>query len=324
MRKTLLWTAVTAAVSIGSVFANLAATPFPDIKTFSLIYEARVERFPGGAKNVKVWVPLAPTRDGQKIISRKITPEPAKVTKDPVHGNEIAYYEFPVDPGPFDVKVEYQVEMNRDEFEKSRAADFAGNAGFYMKPTTLMKVTPEIRRRAEDAVRGKTTVRDKALGIYESVIGHMTYDKETPGWGKGDSIRACELGKGNCTDFHSLFISMAQAAGISARFKIGFTVPDGQGEIKGYHCWAEFYEEGKGWQPVDASEAWKNREMKDAYFGNFDPNKFFLSIGRDIELEPRATSGPMNIFFYPHIEVDGRQFDDKIHTAFYFETRKQS
>jgi transglutaminase-like putative cysteine protease len=146
----------------------------------------------------------------------------------------------------------------------------------------------------------------------------MKYDKTVPGWGRGDTVRACLLGTGNCTDFHSLFISMAHAAEIPARFKIGLTVPaEEQGEIPGYHCWAEFYEEGRGWRPVDASEAWKHPERKEVYFGNFDTNKFLISVGRDINLVPRQSRPPVNILFYPYVEVDGKEWNG-VKTSFQF------
>jgi len=173
-----------------------------------------------------------------------------------------------------------------------------------------MNVDEEVRKRASAAVQNHSTFYDKAKAIYEDVIRRMSYDKTVPGWGRGDTVRACLLGKGNCTDFHSLFISMAHAAEIPARFKIGLTIPEaGEGEIPGYHCWAEFYEEGKGWRPVDASEAWKQPNRKEAYFGHFDTNKFLISVGRDIDLVPRQAGSSVNIFFYPYVEVDGKEWD---------------
>jgi hypothetical protein len=60
---------------------------------------------------------------------------------------------------------------------------------------------------------------------------------------------------------------------------------------------------------VDASEAWKHPELVDYYFGARDPNRLLLSVGRDIQLVPRPRGGPINIFFYPYIEVDGQAFD---------------
>jgi transglutaminase-like putative cysteine protease len=74
----------------------------------------------------------------------------------------------------------------------------------------------------------------------------MSDDKSGEGWGGGDTIYACDVRKGNCTDFHSLFIGMARASNIPARFVSGFPVPENanQGEIPAYHCWAKFYING--------------------------------------------------------------------------------
>jgi transglutaminase-like putative cysteine protease len=50
----------------------------------------------------------------------------------------------------------------------------------------------------------------------------MKYDKSGTGWGHGDTLRASDSKHGNCTDFRSVFISMARAEKIPARFQIGF------------------------------------------------------------------------------------------------------
>ena len=185
-----------------------------------------------------------------------------------------------------------------------------------------MVVDEEVRKRTRNAIQGKKTWAEEARAIYEDVIRRMSYDKTAPGWGRGDTVRACLLGKGNCTDFHSLFISMAHAAEIPARFKIGLTIPgEATGEIPGYHCWAEFYEEGKGWRPIDASEAWKYPARKEVYFGNFDTNKFLISVGRDIDLVPKQSGPPVNIFFYPYVEVDGKEWNG-VKTSFQFKNLK--
>ncbi len=92
---------------------------------------------------------------------------------------------------------------------------------------------------------------------------------------------------------------------------MGLPIPSvAESSIKGYHCWAEFYHPTRGWQPVDASEAWKHPERREAYFGGFDTNKFLLSVGRDITLSPKPANAPLNIFFYPYVEVDGEEFKD--------------
>src|SRR3989338_1196902 len=111
---------------------------------------------------------------------------------------------------------------------------------------------------------------------------------------------------------------MARASQVPARFKIGVVIPqEASGTIPGYHCWAEFYEPSQGWFQVDASEAWKHPELADYYFGARDGNRLLLSVGRDIQLVPRQHGEPINIFFYPHVEVDGREFPG-VETEFRF------
>ena len=81
-----------------------------------------------------------------------------------------------------------------------------------------------------------------ARALYDLVDDHVRYDKSKPGYGNGDVLWVCDSRFGNCTDFHSLFISLARARGLPARFEIGFPLPParGQGPIGGYHCWAFF------------------------------------------------------------------------------------
>ena len=123
-------------------------------------------------------------------------------------------------------------------------------------------------------------------------------------------LYACTAKKGNCTDFHSLFIAMARSQRIPARFEIGFPLPSekSSGEIAGYHCWAEFFNPQNGWVPVDISEAWKHPEKKDYFFGAHDANRVQFSIGRDLKLNPAQQGQPLNYFVYPYAEVGGKEY----------------
>jgi transglutaminase-like putative cysteine protease len=163
----------------------------------------------------------------------------------------------------------------------------------------------------------------KARAIYNYVVGTMRYDKSGNGWGNGDAIWACTAKRGNCTDFHSLFIGMMRAAGIPARFEIGFPLPPDQhdGAIPGYHCWAQFYVEPYGWIPVDASEAWKHPDKKDYFFGAHDYNRLQFSVGRDIRLNPPQQGDPLNYFIYPYAELDGKPF--AVESKFSFRDRNE-
>ncbi len=138
----------------------------------------------------------------------------------------------------------------------------------------------------------------------------MRYDKTGTGWGRGDVLYACDAKKGNCTDFHSLFIAMARSQGIPARFEIGFPLPAAKhaSEIAGYHCWAEFFEPQHGWVPVDISEAWKNPVKKDYFFGSHDTERVQFSMGRDLKLTPQQAGDPLNYLVYPYVEVGDKSY----------------
>jgi len=98
---------------------------------------------------------------------------------------------------------------------------------------------------------------------------------------------------------------MLRSQGIPARFLIGFPIPDAdEGAIPGYHCWAEFHDEKRGWLPIDASEA-KKKGMADAYFGTIPNDRIEFTAGRDIVLSPPQRGEPLNYFVYPYAEAEG-------------------
>lgn len=177
----------------------------------------------------------------------------------------------------------------------------------YLEAEPLVPLDGPVGRLAREATRGLATDARKARAIYDTVTRMMTYDKSGTGWGRGDALFACDAKRGNCTDFHALIIGMARSAGIPARFAIGLSLPArrGSGAITGYHCWAELYVEGRGWVPVDGSEAVKNPALRDYYFGHHDENRIELSRGRNLVLVPAQSGPPLNFFVDPYAEIDG-------------------
>src|SRR6185369_7554919 len=119
----------------------------------------------------------------------------------------------------------------------------------------------------------------------------------------------CESKFGNCTDFHSLFISLARGNKIPSKFEMGFSIPaKHKGAIPGYHCWAWFMPNADGWIPVDISEANRFPDMKKYYFGNLTEDRVQFTTGRDITLDPPQSGPALNFFVYPYVEVDGQPY----------------
>ena len=276
-------------------------------------YLAQVTHLPPEAQGVRVWIPLAKTGAEQRIRARTIrSPVPYTIAHDPHDGNDILHVTLhPPIPARVEIAIEYRASLLSTELSAAEPPPTPEDIQRALQPSGLIIVDDDVRARTRLATVGRVAPLSRARGIYDYVIQHVAYDKSVPGWGRGDTRRACLLGKGNCTDFHSLFISMARAGRIPARFKIGVMVPQGaSGAIPGYHCWAEFYVQGTGWVPVDASEAWKHPALADDYFGAHGPDRLLFSVGRDLLLVPRQQGEPVNIFFYPYVEVDGKVFTE--------------
>jgi len=66
---------------------------------------------------------------------------------------------------------------------------------------------------------------------------------------------------------------------------------------------------------VDISEAWKNPRLAGYYFGRNPANRFELTKGRDLIVDPAPASGPINFLVYPLLEMKrrDRQTGDHLH-----------
>src|ERR1043165_2964441 len=186
------------------------------------------------------------------------------------------------------------------------------NMDRWLQPDRLVPIDGKIKQWAQEVVdaAGAKTDLEKARAIYNHIVSTVKYDKTGQGWGRGDIYYACDARRGNCTDFHAIFIGYCRSLGIPARFAIGFPLPAdrGAGQISGYHCWAEFYVKDLGWVPVDASEAAKNPSKREYFFGAHDENRVEFTRGRDLTLEPRQQGEPLNYLIYPYAELDGKPF----------------
>jgi transglutaminase-like putative cysteine protease len=292
-------------------------------RSFRFTYQATVKNLSPSNAVVRVWLPLAPNDSNQSVAIIKLSsPVPTRRTQDEQYGNPMIYAELRhPSSAAADFSVEYEV--TRREFSRGDSSELmhfnqeptrqTESVGRFLLPDRLVPINGRMKALADQNTQGKQGPVEKAYALYDYVFHTMRYDKSGTGWGRGDSLWACDSKRGNCTDFHSLFISLMRAEGIPARFKIGFPLPtessSSPAEIAGYHCWAEFYLNHLGWVPVDISEAWKNPSKHDYFFGSIDANRVYFTIGRDLTLEPKQDGPPLNYFIYPYVEVDGQPYE---------------
>ena len=309
-----------------TLFAALASSAFSSVagpareREFEFDYKATVKDVPAGAKRIAVWIPIPHDDPFQKITAIQLeSPYPYRIYTSE-YWNRMMHVSVD-NPQQSSFSITMHFKTARREHIQERLQQPGGavvkedrdpNIARWLQPDRLVPIDGKVRQWAQEVVEGAGAKTDleKVRAIYNHIVATVKYDKTGQGWGRGDIYYACDARRGNCTDFHAIFIGYCRALGIPARFAIGFPLPAerGAGQVSGYHCWAEAYVKGIGWIPVDASEAAKNPAKREYFFGAHDENRVQFSIGRDLTLNPKQESEPLNYFIYPYAEVDGKVF----------------
>lgn len=295
----------------------------PRTRTFTFGYTATLPAAPANTDSVELWLPVPHPDASQDIRELKIHTKAAYTIRNAPFGNKVLHLKVPAAQAA-GLTVNMQFQATRREHQNPFLAGATAkktqptaapdpNMARWLAPDRLVPLDPNIKGWAQEVAtkaHAKTDL-ERARAVYEHVVSTVVYDKTGQGWGRGDIYYACDARRGNCTDFHAVFIGYCRALGVPARFSIGFPLPTerGAGEIKGYHCWAEFYTKQTGWVPVDASEAAKDPSRRAYFFGAHDENRVKFTRGRDVVLTPRQEAAPLNYFVYPYAEADGKPLE---------------
>lgn len=278
---------------------------------FEFRYQATLPQLDGPAR---CWIPLAQSDDFQKIVVKSVhTPIPAQTLTESTHGNKVLFLELGPEHSRKDIEIIYDV----FRLEKGAYAADPYDALKHLQPEQMVPSDEKVGAAAAKAVTGIEDDLMRARALYDHVMDDMRYQKYDDGWGEGNAVRACDALSGNCTDYHAYFIGLARSIGIPARFAIGAAIPSerDEGGTDGYHCWAEFYADGKWW-PVDISEADKFSALSMYYFGHHPANRIEFTRGRDLAFDPGPVAGPINFLAYPYLEVNGQT--ERVTTLFLF------
>ncbi len=252
----------------------------------------------------RIWIPYPITDRFQSVELKHIqSPVDYQILEEKINGNQAFYMVFNPEHSGKTIDISYRVK----HLERGVYEDMSRNPLEYLAPNRLVPGLETFDQIAEDVTKGKLGKLAQARALYDHTIDRMSYMKYGDGWGKGDAVYACDARTGNCTDFHSYFIALARSVDIPARFAIGASIPSARNEggIDGYHCWAEFYTDGKWW-PVDISEGDKCTALSTYYFGHHPANRIEFSRGRDLVFAPGPISGPINFLAYPVFELGGK------------------
>ena len=317
---------------------NIPDVELHNTRVFQFIYEVEVE--PTDGKKLELWIPIPQTNEVQTISNLTFDTNGLvySIKDEKVHRNKYLYIlnetgisSSKVVSVKFDViRKEHSSHSDRNvnpqnylgsyntvptgvlfskiiyenDLSKSNVRgiyDFILSGMHYGKPKSVDDIYYRSPWLNSDSIYGqKGVTRDDVVKLYQqSKIDGGDYT-----FGKGNSIYACDIGVGNCTDYHSYFMSLGRTLGVPVRFHMGFPIPsESEGTVGGYHCWADYYIEGEGWYPVDISEGDKDPQRKDYYFGTLDNNRIEMIVGRDFKLEGYEME-TANLFIYPIMEIN--------------------
>lgn len=284
-------------------------------RSFLFTYAARIRDLPPGTV-ARIWIPMAVSNAHQQVtIVQKYLGSP-EINRDAVYGNTIAYFEGKANTDwviPFEVT--YKVQRREVHAEPAHGVYIPLADGEplqrFLRPDARVPIAGKPLELLQAHLQNAPLPSEPVVAartMYDAVNKHLKYSPAGPGIGEGDAVAACASRLGNCTDFHSLFIAMARGCRMPAKFEIGFALPAKPGPVADGHCWAWFGAGGKGWVPVDISQANRHPEQADYCFGNLDENRISFSVGRDIDLVPRQNGPPLNFFIDPYVEVNGKAY----------------
>jgi transglutaminase-like putative cysteine protease len=307
-------------------------------------------RVPENSKIIRIWFAV-PQEDAYSVISNfKVTSDcPVRYDTDS-WGNRVGYSEV---SAPSNEKITIQEDFNVTRSEIRNDIDPASTRPLteqersalarYLQPSTFVIVNDEIRKLASSIVDGETNPVLAARKLYDWSYKNVNYWVKDPEHLKASSVGSTEYclttKTGNCTDFHSLFSSLAISSGIPTRMVYGSLLKptlNGLAVDASYHCWIQFFAPRVGWLPLDASLAniyaedikltEKNKKLVelttatgyhsvdpskiDYYFGNLDDRRIVWSMGRDLIMQPAEEDGPVNSLPKMYVEVDGKQSTD--------------
>ena len=314
-----------------------------NVRSFNFVYSVEVEST--NNKKLELWIPIPKSSEVQAISNLVIDADDLNYTieDEEKFGNKYLYINHP--KGTKDSKVvNVSFDVLRKEHSNVNYSDV--NSDIYLSSTSMIpvggvfnKIVKENNLSKNDmkgvyeyVLNGMHYGKPKSVdNIYykdpwltsdgeygmrkvsrDEVVSLYKYAKSTKGnytFGNGNSMYACDIGVGNCTDYHSYFISLSRTLASPARFHMGFPIPDGEeGKVKGYHCWADYFVEGEGWYPVDISEADKAPEKAEYFFGTVDKDRVEMMVGRDFKLKGYGDQY-VNLFIYPLMEVSDVKSD---------------
>lgn len=220
--------------------------------------------------------------DYQKVLSEEISPQNYTTEEDQV-GNRFIHYTFeslaPGESLEFVTQHTLEVAIFCDRFGKCLGQSITS---FMLAEQFIESDAPEIQNKASEITQGAQNICEKAFKIYNYLVDNLTYlyHNDQSEYGALQTLLSSE---GDCTEFSDLYVALARAAAVPARFVEGVVFnPEATEAYDQQHAWSEVNFPGAGWSPVDVTWG-QNPQLRPKEFAGSDGDHFLLTRGRYLD-----------------------------------------
>ncbi len=229
----------------------------PAVKSAELVV-TRTNTGSGTATDLVVYIGVPQPMPEQVLFSVSWDPEPTSYTLD-AFGQPIAIIQLgTVAPGQTATarmevvglfsRISWAIEPSSvgglDEVPAEILSLYTTDGDYYLITDPLIVST------SASVVGSETNPYNMAVLIHDYVADVIDYDNDLQ-W--DDAVTVLNQGTGSCSEFTFVFIALARAAGLPARFAGGSPAFDGSATDRSGHRWAEVYLPNYGWIPFDPS-----------------------------------------------------------------------
>ncbi len=215
-------------------------------------------------------------KNRQRVLDIRYYPSEPKI----INNTENSHYEFRFDDEKANlthkIVIEFDIELFNYDLAEARfikqGIEDTLAISKYLKSESFEKKNHKLIQQAAEKIDCQTDI-DCTNSIFSFVTDHLTYDNkilENIG-----AVRALKLGKGDCTEYSDLMVSLCRAKGIPARVVGGMYLRTGSNI---YHNWVEVYLSEIGWVPFDPT--FGDDGNHDKNFENLKNRYVYIYTGR--------------------------------------------
>lgn len=262
-------------------------------KKYEVTYSVLIKNDNYSPSDIQLYLPVPGNYDSQTDMQINIlSPEPFELGTDPTNGNQMVYWQLTKTPASGSTTemiekftfITYETTTTID-ITKIQPYDINSDVyKMYTQPEKYIESNdPKIIKLADEIAGTENNPYLLAKKFYNYIIENVEYKILNKGLNGAKFLLS--NGKGECGDYSALFIALSRAKGIPARSVVGYWAVSGNDQT---HVWSEFFLEGIGWIPVDATIGQQDGFKRGYYFGHMDSERVILSKGFNTPLLPEA------------------------------------